>query len=85
MLEKVFAKVSSEGIAELFVAALQPVLPDFLVRFVVRTCLYLICWFQMDGIFAQAEEIEFVRETKALGKTVALQTEAANEQHYEIP
>lgn len=73
-------------VAEWFVGVVQPYIPEFLVRFFVRLALYWSVWRLRRSDFPQ-KELRVVERINAgeLGDKVALKTEAANEQHYEVP
>jgi cyclopropane-fatty-acyl-phospholipid synthase len=73
-------------VAEWFVGVVQPLIPEFLIRFFVRLGLYWAVWRLKKSAFPQ-KELRFVERVHGgeLGDKVAVKTEAANEQHYEVP
>lgn len=72
--------------AEFFVGFIQPLLPEFLNRFFIRLALYWAIWLLRRQDYPQ-KEIRFVNRIQKgeFGAKVAVKTDDANEQHYEVP
>jgi len=74
-----------EDALELFVTYLQPLLPDWLVRFLVRIVLGHALR-QLWKLRWPQKELRLVSRVKQLAsEEIAFDTAAANEQHYEVP
>eukprot|EP00439_Symbiodinium_sp_Y106_P069540 s19_g11.t6 len=78
-------KMGMEDALELFVTYLQPLLPDWLVRFLVRIVLGHALR-QLWKLRWPQKELRLVSRVKQLAsEEIAFDTAAANEQHYEVP